>query len=202
MPCCEISEEPLLADDCREIEVRELVVRCLRGDDGAIAALIERFQGRIYGLCYRMLGHRHDAEDAVQETFVRAVRSLAQWDATREFSPWLSAIAANRCRTMMERRAKRKTATGDVELAADDRPDRHAALQLAEEVQRALGGLREDYRQAFLLFHVDQLSYADIGAALEVPLGTVKTWVHRARLELAAALRERGVVEGETDAVR
>ncbi len=191
-----------MADDDREIDVRELIVRCLGGDDAAVAALVERYRGQVYGLCYRMLGHRHDAEDAVQETFVRAIRALAQWDSAREFSPWLSAIAANRCRTMLERRSKRRVVPGEVEHAADERPDRQAALQLAEEVQRALAGLREDYRQAFLLFHVDQLSYLEIGAALEVPLGTVKTWVHRARLELAARLRERGVVEGATDAMR
>lgn len=191
-----------MAGDCCEIDVRELIVRCLRGDDRAIAALVERHQSQVYGLCYRMVGHRQDAEDVVQETFVRAVRSLAQWDSAREFIPWLLAIAANRCRTLLARRSKRQTSTGDVEFAADGRPDRGRALQTAEEVQRALGGLREEYRQAFLLFHVDQLSYAEIGAALDVPLGTVKTWVHRARLELATVLRERGVVEGEADAVR
>ncbi|MGC3968209.1 MAG: RNA polymerase sigma factor [Pirellulales bacterium] len=191
-----------MADDCREIDVRELVVRCLRGDDRAMLALVERHQPQVYGLCYRMVGHRQDAEDVAQETFVRVLRSLAQWDSSREFMPWLLAIAANRCRTLLGRRSKRPTASSDVEFAPDGRPDRHAALQTAEEVQCALVGLREEYRQAFLLFHVDQLSYAEIGAALEVPLGTVKTWVHRARLELASVLRERGVVEGEADAVR
>lgn len=182
--------------------VRALVAECLAGDQRAAAALIARFQGRIYGLCYRMLGHRHDAEDAVQETFVRAIRSLAQWDGERELAPWLCAIAANRCRTMLERRANRKVSCGDVDYAADTRPDRQGALQLAEEVDRALAGLREEHRQAFLLFHCEQLSYVEIGAALDVPLGTVKTWVHRARTELAMQLRDRGVVEGTNDAMR
>ena len=73
-------------------------------------------------------------------------------------------------------------------------PDLSAARDLAEEVQLALARVREEYRRAFLLFHEQELSYADIGKVLSVPLGTVKTWVHRARRELIGHLAERGVV--------
>jgi RNA polymerase sigma-70 factor (ECF subfamily) len=73
----------------------------------------------------------------------------------------------------------------------DSEPTNH----LAEEVQKALRRLRDEYRQAFLLFHEQELSYAQIGAVLGCPLGTVKTWVHRARRELIAVLRKRGTLE-------
>ena len=68
-----------------------------------MAALVDRFQGQVFGLCYRMLGHRQDAEDVTQESFSRALRSLKSWDNQRAFRPWLMAIAGNRCRTWLVR---------------------------------------------------------------------------------------------------
>jgi RNA polymerase sigma-70 factor, ECF subfamily len=174
-----------------------LVRCCLTGDQGAMLALVERFQGRVFGLCYRMLAQRQDAEDAAQETFVRVLKNLHRWDPARDFEPWLLAIAGNRCRTALASRRRRPIAESAVELVADDSPDRGAAAQLAEEVHLALALVRDEYRQAFLLFHEDELSYAEIAAAMEVPLGTVKTWVHRVRKELIEALRQRGVIAEE-----
>ena len=81
-----------------------------------------------------------------------------------------------------------------VELVADDTPDRRPADQLAEEVHLALADLRPEYSQAFLLFHNQELSYAEIAEAMDVPLGTIKTWVHRARRALIDHLRRRGAI--------
>jgi RNA polymerase sigma-70 factor (ECF subfamily) len=81
-----------------------------------------------------------------------------------------------------------------VELLPDDAPDERAAQHLGEEVQLALATVRHEYRQAFVLFHEHELSYAEIAESMEVPLGTVKTWVHRARKELIEELRRRGVL--------
>jgi RNA polymerase sigma-70 factor (ECF subfamily) len=89
-----------------------------------------------------------------------------------------------------------------VEPLPDRLPNGEAARHLAEELQRAMGRLREEYRVAFLLFHQQELSYAEIGAALGCPLGTVKTWVHRARRELIEMLRKRGAVGEVSYAVR
>jgi RNA polymerase sigma-70 factor, ECF subfamily len=178
-------------------EMRSLVKRSLAGDQTAMLALVDRYQGQVFGLCYRMLGQRQDAEDMAQETFVRALRSLAQWDAEREFLPWLLAIAGNRCRTCLARRMRRPRMVSLVEPLPDLRPSAGSAGHLAEEVEQALGRLREEYRMAFLLFHEQQLSYAEIGAALNCPLGTVKTWVHRARREVVDVLRKRGAVGRE-----
>jgi RNA polymerase sigma-70 factor (ECF subfamily) len=131
-----------------------------------------------------------------QEAFVRAIRSLRRWDPQREFSPWLLAIAGNRCRTLMQARVRRPQGGVPVETLQDRQPDPWRERCLSEEVQRALDGLRDEYRTAFLLFHEQELSYLEIAAALDCPLGTVKTWVHRARRELARELIRRGVVEG------
>lgn len=142
-----------------------------------------------------MLRHREDAEDAAQETFVRALRNLASWDATRDFEPWLLAIAGNRCRTALAKRMRKPAPQSLAQPVADKRPDMQAARQLSEEVDLALCELRVEYRQAFVLFHEHQMSYAEIGEAMDCPLGTVKTWVHRARQELIQFLRKRGVIE-------
>ena len=81
-----------------------------------------------------------------------------------------------------------------MEDIADKAPDPEPANSLAEEVQLALEEVRSEYRQAFLLFHEEELSYAEIGEALDCPVGTVKTWIHRVRRQLVERLRRRGVV--------
>src|SRR5437762_3165298 len=172
----------------------QLVSQCLAGDQRSMLALVERFQGQVFGLCYRMLGQRQDAEDAAQETFVRVLKNLHRWDQARDFAPWLLTIAGNRCRTALALRRRRPIAEPAVELLADDAPDERPAQHLAEEVHLALAELRPEYRQAFVLFHEQELSYAEIAAAMEVPLGTIKTWVHRARRALIDHLSRRGAI--------
>ena len=143
--------------------------------------LVDRFRGQVFGLCYRMLGQRQDAEDAAQETFVRVLNNLARWDQQRDFEPWLLAIAGNRCRTALAKRSRHAGTQPLVDAVPDHRPDLQAARHLAEEVELALRDLRPEYRAAFVLFHQQEMSYAEIAESLECPLGTVKTWVHRAR---------------------
>jgi RNA polymerase sigma-70 factor (ECF subfamily) len=175
-------------------EFRGLVNRCVAGDQASMLALIDRFRGQVFGLCFRMLGQRQDAEDAAQETFVRVLKNLHRWDPLRDFEPWLLAIAGNRCRTALA--ARKRKPSGEVlpEHVPDRAPDMRAAQNLGEEMMLALEKVREEYRRAFLLFHEQQLSYDEIAEVLAVPLGTVKTWVHRARRELVEQLRRRGVV--------
>src|SRR5450759_468163 len=80
---------------------------CLHNQADAMRHLIERFQADVFGLCVRMLNHRQDAEDVVQEVFVRVFRSLRRWDSSRPLKPWIMTIAVNRCRTLMSQRARR-----------------------------------------------------------------------------------------------
>ncbi len=169
------------------------VQSCLEGNTEEMRAFVARFQSSIFGLCYRMLGHRQDAEDIAQEVFVRAFRSLHQWDPTRTLKPWLLTIAANRCRTFLSKRSKRPIPTEFAsELAVSQSPEQ--VHDLSEELQNAINLLREDHRTCFILFHQENMSCQEIGEILERPEGTIKTWLHRSRQELATKLRQRGIV--------
>jgi len=183
--------------------VPDLVRRCLAHDQRAMVEFVEHFRGPVFRLCFRMLGQRQDAEDAAQETFVRALRSLSRWDAQRPIMPWLLGIAGNRCRTALAARHRRPVTTGVVEEECLDRSDEfQAARNLAEEVQRALAHLRPEYREAFVLFHEQELTCDEIAEAVGRPTGTVKTWIRRARQELVAQLQRREVVQESRDAMR
>jgi len=172
---------------------RALVEALRSGDPQAPGQLIERYQGVVFGLCFRMLGHRQDAEDVMQESFVRALRGLPGFESERPLRPWLLGIAANRCRTALGRRARRPA----VVEACEERVDLRAAVadpdDLAGELERALERLRPEYRLVFALFHEQNLPYEEISHAVGRPVGTIKTWLHRARGELAEHLSRRGI---------
>lgn len=170
-----------------------LVRRCLRGDDEAIHLLVNRFQAEVYGLCVRLLGHRHDAEDVAQEVFLRIFRSLRGWDSQRPLKPWIMGITVNRCRTWLAQRARRPEL---VDYLQDTLPGRAAddSGELVQEIQKAVAELRLEYRTAFVLFHEQSQPYEDIARAMNRPVGTIKTWLHRARLEILERLRRRGMV--------
>lgn len=174
---------------------RALVSRCLAGDSAAIRSLVEGCQGAVYGLCYRMLRHRQDAEDVTQETFVRALGSLHRWDSERPLLPWLLAIAANRCRTALSRRSRRPVPMESFHELPDHRT-LNEREGLEGELERALGLLREEYRMVFVLFHEQGLAYEEISRVLQRPVGTIKTWLHRARAEMVRHLSRRGIVCG------
>lgn len=170
----------------------ELVRGCLAGNESGWSAFVEQFQQPVFGLCLRMLRHRQDAEDVAQESLVRAVRNLDRWDQVRPFMPWLLTITANRCRTALERRGKRPMSTEfAIEPAATDQVE--GAGEITEEVELALAELRDEYRECFILFYQSELTCAEISEVMGCPVGTVKTWLHRARNEVAERLRRRGV---------
>ncbi len=140
-----------------------------------------------------MTGHRQDAEDVAQETFVRAMRGVSGFDRDRPLRPWLLGIAANRCRTALAKRSKRPVLADPVDDPVDLRPGLADPDDLAGEIARALARLRPEYQAVFTLYHEQGLPYEEIGLALGRPVGTIKTWLHRARAELAEDLSRRGV---------
>jgi RNA polymerase sigma-70 factor (ECF subfamily) len=192
LPEAEGAEDSVPTDDAA------LVRRCLKGDAEAIRALVGRFHGDVFGLCVRLLRHRQDAEDVCQEVFLRVFRSLVGWDDSRPLKPWIMGIAVNRCRTWLGQRAKRPEPVDFLQDVVAGQPADDSAELLAE-IRSALGELREEYRVVFVLFHEQGHPYEVIASALDRPVGTIKTWLHRARLELLDRLRQRGMV-GEDEA--
>jgi RNA polymerase sigma factor (sigma-70 family) len=172
---------------------RALVETLRSGDPDGPGVLFDRFHGMVFGLCFRMLKHRQDAEDVVQETFLRALGGIGGFDVDRPLRPWLLGIAANRCRTALGLRGRRPVAAESAEESVDHRPGLVDPDDLAGELERALGRLRPEYRMVFVLFHEQGLPYEEIAQVVCRPVGTVKTWLHRARAQLAEDLSRRGV---------
>jgi len=182
------------------VDDANLVRRCLDADSDAIRLLVERFQSDVYGLCVRLLGHRQDAEDVCQEVFVRIFRSLAGWDAARPLKPWVMGITVNRCRTWIAQRAKRPELADYLHDTVAGQPDDDSG-ELLTEIRTALDALRLEYRTVFVLFHEQGQPYEVIARVMDRPVGTIKTWLHRARMEILDRLRERGMVSEASEEI-
>src|SRR5262249_9643260 len=144
-------------------------------------------------LCVRLLNHRHDAEDVAQEVFLRVCRSLKSWDPERPLKPWVMGIAVNRCRTWLAQRARRPEPVDFLQDTVAG-PSADDSVELLGELRAALAGLGWGSRPLFVLSHEHAQPYEDIAQALSRPVGTIKTWLHRARLEVLERLRRRGMV--------
>jgi RNA polymerase sigma-70 factor (ECF subfamily) len=196
--------EELLRPACPPDEA-EWARAAASGDKSAFARLVEKHKQSIYGLCYRLLGSTEEARDAAQEAFVRAYVSVGHFDPRQPFAAWVLRIARNHCIDLLRRR--RPTLTLAAEGRGDDGPETGVAPELPDrfarsgeeamqeeeaqrDLERAVARLSPRYREVIALFHVQHKSYAEIAEALDVPMGTVMTWLHRARKELKAQLAE------------
>ncbi|TWT83939.1 ECF RNA polymerase sigma factor SigW [Planctomycetes bacterium CA13] len=171
-----------------------LIERYRLNDESAFEQLVSRYHCLVFGVCMRLLRHRQDAEDVTQETFSRVARYLGKWDVDRPIEPWLATIAGNRCRTFLSRQRLHHTLPLPAEPAADSTRQRAAEESLREEVGLALRQLPTNHRVAFTLFHEQSMGYAEIAESMQCPVGTAKTWVHRARAALMGQLLKREVV--------
>jgi len=167
----------------------ELARRARRGDAAAFDELVRRFHRPVHRFCWRLL-RSPDAEDLAQDTFVRAFVHFERFDPERPVLPWLITIARRLCLDVLRRR-KLMTSVATMPATEPPAPGPEGAASLREQLSRldrALADLDEGPREAIVLFHIEEMSYRDIAAALEVPMGTVMTWLHRGRARLKTAL--------------
>jgi RNA polymerase sigma-70 factor (ECF subfamily) len=163
-----------------------------KGDDLAFSRLVEAYQKPVYNLCYRMLGNAGDAEDAAQETFIRAYKAIQRYDTSRKFSTWLLTIASNYC-IDQHRRKKLPTFSYDA-LETPDLPAKNKGMEAIlmqgeyeDEVAELLDHLNPKDRSAVVLRYWYEYSYDEIAESLGLTVSAVKSRLHRARKELAEA---------------
>jgi RNA polymerase sigma-70 factor (ECF subfamily) len=182
----------------------ELVRQALGGSQTAYSDLLGRFQRPVFSLVRRMVGDPGLAEDLAQEVFLKAFRALASFDQSRKFSSWLFKIAHN---AAIDYLRKKQLDTVALETSDSDEPDLVAILpdsssespetgthrrDMAEALEQALESLRPAYREVVVLRFQEGLTYEEIAEITDLPLGTVKTHLHRARHAMALHLTERG----------
>jgi RNA polymerase sigma-70 factor (ECF subfamily) len=193
------------AEAALEPQDAQLVAECLRGDAAAWEELVRRHTRRVYNLCYRFTSNRQESEDLSQEVFLRVYKQLGTYKALQGgFTTWLTSVSRN---LLIDhyRRTKHDRITDSIDDEAPGAkaeqiqspsrtPDQMALVnELGEQVQRALGKLSPDLREAVILRDLQGLEYAEIREVLRVPEGTVKSRINRGRIELARILQQMGV---------
>src|SRR5207248_1282269 len=174
----------------------DLVRRVLAGDTGAYAGLVTRYRDRLGRYAVHMLGDREDAEEALQDAFVRGYRSLARCDNPDRFGAWLYGILVNRCRTAGARAARRGRVfvRDDAALNGAAHPSAAERTEWEDVVRRALARLAPEYREAFLLKHVEDLEYETMARLTGAGVSALKMRVKRAREQLQVILRDADCV--------
>lgn len=198
----------VLVNEERDID-QLLVEQCQGGDMAAFDDLVLRYKDRIYNVVYRFLGHHEDAQDVVQEVFMRAYRGIQDFQGRSQVYTWLYSIAGNLARnalrdggrkgrdqgTSLNRLEEDAPTVAQQATRVDASPDRIAERhELNDVLQDCIELLPEHYRMVFVLRTFEQLSYDEIAEAVGCPAGTVKSRLNQARRQLRDALRERSVV--------
>lgn len=170
----------------------EWLVRAIEGDDEAFTRLVEIYQKPVYNLCYRMLGTAGEAEDAAQEAFLRAYRSLDRYDPKRSFATWLLSIASHYCIDQIRKRRFTTFSIDDEDHAwlepPDPGPNPEISLSIVEkqeQVQALLENLGPKDRSAVILRYWYDYSYEEIAESLSISVSAVKSRLHRTRKTLA-----------------
>ncbi len=178
----------------------DLIERFQRGDLYAFDLIVKRYKDQLLNFIYRFVGSQEEAEDIVQETFLRVYRKRKAYKRIAKFSTWIYTIAGNLARTELRRRKRRRlfsvTDMGfedrDYEISDDGlSPEREAHGVMQEEIiQKEIEKLSPKFREVIILRDIQELSYEEISKIIKVPIGTVKSRVNRARLRLQSRLKD------------
>lgn len=190
--------------DYAELTDQDVIEQAREGRDSAFRELIRRYERPVFSVIYRMVRDRELSEDLAQDTFIKVLNALDSYNPSYKFSSWIFKIAHN---TTVDHLRKKKPETLSLEGSPHARtqeqaeatsftpvdttedPERYAQSQeIGSEIERAIEQLRPEYREAIVLWHVEGYPYDEIAEIMDLPLGTVKTYIHRGRKELRELL--------------
>ena len=181
-----------------------MLLQAQTGDPDAFSILVERYSPRIFGVCFSLLGNRQDAEDCVQETFLKAYRSIRVYSFQAAFYTWLYRIAINTCHDYRRKTSRtltfsldeaRETEDGAVfQQIADDKPlpdEQYAATESIQMIRQQIDCLPDYLKEILILRDLEGLSYHELAAVFHLSEGTVKSRLSRARRQLMEKIRQR-----------
>ncbi len=184
----------------QRVAEEEYIAKARNGDDHAFQEVVEAFQGPVFNLCYRMLGNAQEAEDAAQETFMKAYRNMKRYDPNRKFVNWILSIASNHCIDRIRRRRLQLISLDEwlprFESPAPNPGPEEVMLdqELEDDVREILDRLSATDRAAIVLLYWYEYSYEEIADSLSLSVPAVKSRLHRARRSLAEEWTPQGVV--------
>ena len=183
---------------------KEVIDSCKDGDEKAFGEVVLTYQRRVYNIAYRMLGNKEEAKDLAQEVFLSVFESIKNLREEVKFEPWLIQITVNHCRNRWKYLKRRKyfqsdslddpieTEDGEIPRQVYDPSDNPETLlekkMIQDLIQRGLLQLKEEQRELIVLRDLQGLSYEEIGKLFSLPEGTVKSKIHRARMDLKEQL--------------
>lgn len=192
-------------------EDAETLRRCVEGDEAAYREIVEKYKRQVFSIALRMLRSAEDAEDLTQEAFVRMFRAIDRYDPNRPFGAWLMTIASRLCIDHIRRKRlqtisifqQQPGSSEERQIELEDpglQPEEITSHREEEDRAQALiDSLPPHYRIVVMLRHQEDLSYEEIAEALELPLGTVKARIHRARALLKQRLETRSQEEASEE---
>jgi len=171
----------------------EMIRNCQRGDVSGFRTLVDRYKDRVYTTSLRIVGNVQDAEDIAQEAFIAAYKSIGSFDINRKFMPWLLKIATNLSIDHLRRKQPKAVPLDSPEVAEiqwNEYPLEIAETsELCQLTEQLVTQLPAKYRAAVSLYYTEELTYSEVADALDIPVGTVKTYLHRSREMLKKRLR-------------
>ena len=194
-------KEEINSPETHEAEILAAIHETLNNNKEAFRVIVNQYSPLIFSLSMRMLGNKEDAEEAVQEVFIKIYSSLHRFRIGKRVLPWMYTIALNHLRTQYRNRKRRKKVEG--EYQREQQLNEEVQTKLLDPLQKivlqeketalmtALADLRQEYREVFVLRVIEELSVKDVSDILHIPEGTVKTYLHRAKTKLLTQIKKK-----------
>lgn len=182
-----------------QISDAELINKCKRGDKSSFGIIVDRYKDKVYNTVLRMVGNPQDAEDISQEAFISSYRTINKFDVNRDFAPWLLKIAINLSIDYLRQKRPQNVPLDFAEFESHNIPDlsyaedQLNALELSELhdiLEDSILKLPYKYRAVVALYYMEEHTYGEIADILEIPMGTVKTYLYRGREMLKAQMKD------------